>query len=87
MKYNRRELDSHQLAMASFSSPLSVLWLLVVPLKIRATIFLHFRRTYQLIKTKKKKNTALGFVLCMHGKSINEVLQAVFDFLGLQKGI
>lgn len=54
MKYNRRELDSHQLAMTSFSSPLSVLLLLVVPLKIRATIFLHFRRTYQLIKTKKK---------------------------------
>lgn len=54
MKYNRRKLDSHQLAMASFCSLLSVLWLLVVSLKIRAIIFLHFCRTYQLIKTKKK---------------------------------
>lgn len=54
MKYNRRKLNSHQLKMAYFSSPLSVLWLLVVPLKIRAIIFLHFHRTYQLIKTEKK---------------------------------
>lgn len=88
MKYNTRKLDSQHLTVASFPSPLSgsLLWLLVVSLKIRGIIFLHFCKTYQLIKTKKK-NTALGFVLCVHDKSINEVLQAMFDFLGLQKGV
>lgn len=64
MKYNRRKLDSHQLTVASFSSPLSLLWLLVVSLKIRAIIFLHFHRTYQLIKTKKIQLWDLCFV-CM----------------------
>lgn len=64
MKYNRRKLDSHQLITASFSSPLSVLWLLFMSLKIRAIILLHFCRTYQLIKTKKVQLWDLCFV-CM----------------------
>lgn len=54
MKYIGRMLDSHQLRMASFSFPFSVLWLLVVSLKIRAIIFLYFLRTHQPIKKKKK---------------------------------
>lgn len=54
MKYTGRMLDSQQLTMVSFSVLFSVLWLLVVSLKIRAIIFLHFLSTHQLIKKRKK---------------------------------